>query len=140
MIREFREEDLDHIMEIWLNTNVQAHQFIPKQYWLNNFDRVKELLPTSEIYVDEQGNRRGFIGIIDGYIAGIFVVDSEQSKGIGRQLIELAKSKYNKLTLAVYEKNTQAIAFYKKQGFKPIKRSVDEYTGETEIHMIWMRK
>jgi len=32
-----------------------------------------------------------------------------QSKGIGKQLIEMVKMKYDKLTLAVYEKNIQAI-------------------------------
>lgn len=30
MIREFKMEDLDRIMEIWLNSNIDAHPFINK--------------------------------------------------------------------------------------------------------------
>ena len=34
MIRKFRMEDLERVMELWLNTNIQAHDFILKEYWM----------------------------------------------------------------------------------------------------------
>ena len=33
MVRDFQAEDLNRIMELWLETNIQAHDFIKKSYW-----------------------------------------------------------------------------------------------------------
>lgn len=46
MIRRFIENDLVAVMKIWLDTNIKAHNFIPKEYWTNNYAQVKELLMT----------------------------------------------------------------------------------------------
>ncbi len=42
---------------------------------INNFDMVKQMLPSAYIYVYEENNIiKGFIGIVEqNYIAGIFV-------------------------------------------------------------------
>ena len=37
MIRKFKEEDINSIMEIWLNENIKAHNLIPEEYWKNNY-------------------------------------------------------------------------------------------------------
>lgn len=37
MIRIFRENDLDAVAQIWLNTNIRAHNFISKEYWTDNY-------------------------------------------------------------------------------------------------------
>lgn len=36
-------------MEIWLNENIKAHNFIPEEYWKNNYEYVKEILHNSEM-------------------------------------------------------------------------------------------
>ena len=51
MIRKFEENDIDLVMQIWKNENIKAHNFISKEYWENNYEYVKEILPTAEIYV-----------------------------------------------------------------------------------------
>ena len=51
MIRKCVDSDIDAVMQIWLNTNIQAHSFISPDYWKNNFDVVKEMLPLAEICV-----------------------------------------------------------------------------------------
>ena len=33
MIRKYQPQDLEHIMKIWLETNLAAHGFIPAEYW-----------------------------------------------------------------------------------------------------------
>ena len=33
MIRVLQEFDLTVVMQIWLTTNIRAHDFIPKEYW-----------------------------------------------------------------------------------------------------------
>lgn len=44
MIRELRKADINKVANIWLDTNITAHYFIPAQYWQSNFELVKELL------------------------------------------------------------------------------------------------
>lgn len=141
MIRELRKADIDKVAEIWLDTNIRAHDFIPAQYWESNFESVKELLPHAAVYVyeDDQGIQ-GFIGLNDEYIEGIFVSDGMQSKGIGRLLLNYAKTKRNELRLNVYRKNTRAIAFYQREGFKILCSGIDEATGEKDHVMEWRRK
>jgi putative acetyltransferase len=92
MIRKFETKDLLEVMELWLSTNILAHDFISRDYWVENFDMVKDILPDAEIYVYEIDDKiKAFIGIDKGYIAGIFVSNEMQSKGIGKQLLEKAK-------------------------------------------------
>lgn len=82
MIRRMQRADIDRVADIWLDTNIRAHNFISKQYWQNNFSIVKEMLSQSEIYVYEEKNEiQGFVGLSDKYIEGIFVSSKEQSKG-----------------------------------------------------------
>ena len=45
MIREFKQTDIDNVMEIWITENIRAHDFIPKEYWKKNFEYVKKILP-----------------------------------------------------------------------------------------------
>lgn len=139
-IRKFEDKDLEPVMEIWLNTNIQAHDFIPKEYWINNFNFVKEILPNAEIYVYEiDGNINGFVGIESGYIAGIFVSNENQSKGIGRELLHTIKEIYSELSLAVYKKNTRAVNFYQREQFEVKQERIDESTGEIEYFMVWTK-
>ena len=52
MIRKFKEEDTTKVMTIWTKGNFKAHDFIEKDYWLKNFNQVKnEYLSKSETYV-----------------------------------------------------------------------------------------
>ena len=142
MIREFKENDLDSIMQIWVDTNMQAHNFIPKEYWINNYDMVKNMLPQAEVYVyedDETNQIVGFIGLEDNYIAGIFVRNEVQSKGIGKQLLDYVKCFKPCLNLSVYEKNARAIRFYQREKFMVQSEAVDENTNEKEFVMSWCR-
>lgn len=72
MIRKLQMTDIDSVADIWLDTNIKAHDFIAAQYWLENFETVKEMLAQAEVYVYEyEGKIQGFIGLNDSYIAGI---------------------------------------------------------------------
>lgn len=138
MIRKFTENDTDRIMQIWLQANIDAHSFIPADYWDGNFEYVKAEIIKAEIYVYEIENEPvAFIGFADNYIAGIFVECSLRSKGIGKELITFAKQIKKALKLHVYAKNERAVVFYKKEGFAVVCRQIDSSTGEPELEMIW---
>ena len=119
MIREFQRDDINKVADIWLDTNIKAHNFIPAEYWKSNFKSVKEALLLAEVYVYEYDTEiQGFIGLNDEYVEGIFVSGEMQSQGIGKILLNYAKDKRNKLHLNVYQKNARAISFYKREGFE----------------------
>lgn len=142
MIRTFRESDLSAIMKIWLDTNIKTHNFISEEYWTSNYDMVKEILPKAEIYVYEDDVTNlidGFIGLTDCYIAGLFVKDTAQSKGIGKQLLDYAKSIKTEMWLSVYQENVGAVHFYKREQFQIQSESVDDNTNAKELIMIWKK-
>lgn len=138
MIRKLEKADINRVADIWLNTNLKAHDFIPAQYWKSNYEAVKEMLPEAEVYVYEDGQKiQGFIGMNGEYIEGIFVSDEAQSQGIGRLLLDYVKGKKSKLLLNVYQKNARAIDFYQREGFKIQREGLDETNKEKEYEMEW---
>ena len=119
MIRELRKADINQVADIWLDTNIKAHYFIPAQYWKSNLELVKELLLQATVYVYEDNQKiQGFIGLNGEYIEGIFVSEAMQSQGIGKILLNYVKNTRSKLILNVYQKNTPAISFYQREGFE----------------------
>ena len=141
MIRKLQKADINRAADIWLKTNLKAHFFIPEQYWISNYEFVKEMLPQAEVYVYEDDKMiQGFIGINDEYIEGIFVSDEMQSCGIGKLLLDYVKDKKVSLRLNVYQKNARAISFYQREGFIIQCEGLDEATGEKEYTMLWKRK
>lgn len=141
MIRELQKADIERVADIWLETNIKAHYFIPAEYWESNFDPVKEMLSQAEVYVYEDCQKiQGFIGLSDEYIEGIFVSDGMQSHGIGRLLLNYIKDRRDKLLLNVYQKNTRAICFYKREGFTIQCEGLDEAADEKDYVMLWQKK
>lgn len=138
MIRKLQKADINQVADIWLDTNIKAHNFILAQYWKDNFELVKELLLQAEVYVCEENREiKGFIGINGEYIEGIFVSDKNQSQGIGKRLLDYIKDKKFRLALRVYQKNIRAISFYQRAGLEIKREDLDETTGEKEYVMIW---
>ena len=142
MIRAFEENDLTAIMQIWLDTNIKAHCFIPKEYWTDNYEMVRTVLPQAEIYVYENDVTKqidGFIGLLNEYIKGIFVREGVQSNGIGKQLLEYAKCVKSNMSLCVYQENTRGIQFYQKEQFLIQSENIDDNTNQKEYVMIWKK-
>ena len=140
MIRRFENKDLDQVMSIWLQVNMESHSFIEADYWKNNYEMVREMIPKAEVLLSEEnGQIRGFIGLIDTYIAGIFVRAAEQSKGVGTGLLHTVMKSRDNLRLNVYKKNMRAVSFYQHYGFQIINQGIDESTSEEEYTMEWYR-
>ena len=140
MIRVLQKADIDRVAEIWLDSNLKAHHFIPEQYWKSNFGLVKEMLSQAEVYVyEEDRDIQGFTGLNGEYIEGIFVSAVMQSQGIGKMLLDYVKSKKEKLLLNAYQKNVRAINFYRREGFQIQCEDLDKLTGEKDYVMIWQR-
>lgn len=141
MIRELQKADINRVADIWLDTNLKAHHFIPAQYWKGNFELVKEMLQQAEVYVYENDQKiQGFTGLSGEHIEGIFVSDAMQSQGIGKLLLDHIKDRKPELSLNVYQKNIRAISFYQREGFEIQCESLDRSTGEKEYVMSWSNR
>lgn len=140
MIRKFRLEDRERVMQIWLSANLQAHGFIDPVYWKDQEEMVGEMISKADVAVYERGGViQGLIGLSGQQIEGLFVDEKSRSQGIGRALLDFVKRKYPVLTLQVYEKNLRAVRFYQREGFSVREKQVDEQMGEAEYVMGWTK-
>lgn len=135
-IRKYQEGDLDQLMAIWLAENLNAHEFVAADYWQNNQEYVAEALVKADLYIcGDSSEIKGFAGVVDGYLAGIFVAQAYHRQGIGQALLNAVIENYDELVLDVYEKNQQALNFYVKNEFKIIDKKLDETTKAIEVTM-----
>ena len=51
MIRKMKDAELEKVSQIWLDSNLEAHDFIGKDFWFDNDSVVKKQFKTAEIYV-----------------------------------------------------------------------------------------
>lgn len=141
MIRRFEKKDAERVMKLWLEGNLQAHGFVPGDYWVKNFDMVKEQLSEADVFVYEQGEAiLGFVGMVGDYLAGIFVDEKSRSHGAGKALLDFIKENHKSFSLNVYKKNQGAFNFYLREGLSVIEERTDEATGETEYTMTYNEK
>lgn len=141
MIRKFETRDTERVMEIWLNANLEAHDFVPGDYWRSKYRSVREQILEADIYVCEEGKEiQGFAGMTEDYLAGIFVDKPYRGMGIGKRLLECVKKDYAVFSLNVYEKNQRAVDFYLREGLSVVSKGMDEDTAETDYTMAWDQK
>jgi len=138
MIRIFEICDMPFVMKIWLESNIKAHDFIDYAYWYESYEIVEKMMHKATLFVYEDNEEiLGFVGLMDNYIAGIFVDNKNQSKGIGKYLLDYIKERYNSLSLKVYRNNTRAIEFYQRECFNIVGEDIDKNTKEIEYVMNW---
>lgn len=140
MIKQLESFEIEEVMNIWLKTNITAHSFISEQYWIKNYNVVKEeYMPISTTFVyKEDGIIKAFISIINNsFIGALFVLKDYQGQGIGRKLLDHCKSLYSSLELGVYEENMDAVNFYRNCGFVIRKKQINEDSGFMEYIMSW---
>lgn len=139
MIRSYRKTDLEEMVRIWYEASVIAHSFIPASFWALQKSEMKEkYLPLAENYVfEEKGQLAGFISLVGERVCALFVAPEMQGRGIGRALLEYAKTLNERLSLKAYRENYSALRFYEKCGFVAAGEDVDEHTGCVQILMEW---
>ena len=139
MIRTMNPSDLDTVLSIWLASNLDAHPFVDPSYWREQLPTVRALLPQADVYLEEDGEIRGFIGLTGDHIAGLFVGHPYRGQGIGHRLLHHVQQLHPSLTLDVYEANERAVRFYQREGFCLLDRRIDPDSGAYEYHMAWQK-
>ena len=141
VIRRMEARDLEAVASIWLASNLEAHSFIPAEYWRGNYEAVKAALAQAEVYVyEDAAGVLGFVGLSGDYVEGIFVASDARSHGIGKQLLDHVKATHRCLELNVYAKNRRAVEFYQREGFELKGSGVDPHTREEVFLFFWRDK
>ncbi len=92
---------------------------------LSDFERDTE---GEDIWVASKSNEiLGFISIWEpaNFIHHLFVSPSNLRSGVGLKLLDFAKQRYSNLSLKCLTRNSNAIGFYRSQGFT-IVETVDD--------------
>ncbi len=139
MVKQFDKKDIDIIMKIWKDNNQRFQGFIDNQYWIDNYINARDEFMKSKIYVyTEAAEIKAFIAVNSkGRIVNIQVKPEIQREGIGEILIQKAKQDCDNLVAEVYERNNNAVLFFKAMGFRKYKDEIDEETQEKFYTMDW---
>ncbi|MDY6897254.1 MAG: GNAT family N-acetyltransferase [Cyanobacteriota bacterium] len=143
-IRAYNTSDIEAVVKLWWKT------------WHQTFSEIRHPQPYSAWKARFQDDLaiRGSIWVaeVESYIVGFMVVMEEekevnqlfvdpdyQNQGIGKALLEKAKSICPQgLTLTTLQSNTKACLFYEKHDFKPIKLSKNKINGQPNIEYRWI--
>lgn len=82
----------------------------------DTYKKRPEMIKNTFVYDD--GCVKGFIRMSENEVQKLFVEPVLQKKGIGALLLAFAMEEKGAKTLWALEKNTRAIAFYERHGFK----------------------
>lgn len=125
MIRKYKEEDLTHILSFWKSSATLFHPEFKEDFFNEQEAEIRDgKLGEIDSWVYEENNKiKGFVSLHEHRLLMLFVDPISQGKGIGRLLIQHAKTCcFSYLELFVFENNKQGIAVYEKMGFKKIRR------------------
>ena len=144
MIRKAKKEDLSRIAEIFVFNNrinyfpifQDAGYSFGELQVVSVIDRYfsrDEVL--RDIYVYDDGLVKGFLLLEGTEIGKLYVEPCFQSQHIGQALIRFATGRGADLVWAL-EKNTRAIAFYARHGFRPTgEKKFEEGTTEYLVEL-----
>ena len=131
MIRAYRDQDQDVVLDIYLDASITGQDFLPPDFWEEDVPEIRdELMPLAEISVVEiDGEIVAFLSMVDNLIGGLFTRPGQQGRGHATALIEHVQQERNSLQVEVFVANTAAVAFYRNRGFVEVERTIESRSG-----------
>ena len=144
IIRKAKLDDLARIAEIEVfNYRLNFYPIFKDDSFYFGEMQVLNVTQTNKSHMDQlwvyddNGIVKGFLWVDDKQIKKLFVEPVLQSRGIGAKLLEHAVSELGATYLWALEKNTRAIAFYKRHGFRVTdEKMFEEDTTEYLVKLI----
>ncbi len=137
MIRPYEHADLSELLDAWYSASQVAHPFLDEAFFNHEREQIREVyLPRAETWVFEQeGSVVGFIALLGNEVGALFVDAEHHGKGIGRALMDHARSVRDNLELDVFQDNRVGRAFYEKYGFRQVEEHLHEGTGFVQLRL-----
>ncbi|MGQ0553231.1 MAG: GNAT family N-acetyltransferase [Planctomycetota bacterium] len=108
-----------------------AHPFLSEEFLAIERHHIPNVyLPNAETWVWVANEQVvGFISLLGNEVGAIFVDPEFHRSGIGRALMDRARTARGELEVEVFERNRLGRAFYAKLGFEFLHQKVHEQTG-----------
>jgi GNAT superfamily N-acetyltransferase len=88
--------------------------------------------------LEEGGAKLGFLVESPGWIEHLYLEPNHRGRGLGKLLIEAAKSRQDRLLLWCFRDNLAARAFYAREGFLKIGQTDgDNEAGLPDVLLLW---
>ena len=127
-VRAASAADLPALYEVWRTAVADTHTFLSAE----DHDAIailvrEQYLPNAALDVVVDGHERAlaFMGMTGNTIDSLFVHASARGTGLGRHLVELARTRAASLVTEVNEQNVRGLGFWTHMGFRP--------TGRTDL-------
>lgn len=81
----------------------------------------------------------GFIAFREGQIDQLYVLPAYQGRGVGGELLAVAKARYSELHLWTFQRNNEARRFYERRGFVAAEQTDGSRNEEREpdVRYVW---
>ena len=137
MLRRYIDRDLDDLLEVWYQASVIAHHFMDEEFFAAERVAIQsDHLPIADTWVYEiEGKVVGFVSLLGHNVGAIFVHPAMQRKGIGRSLMDHARSLCGPLQLEVFKANHVGRAFYDQYGFEVVEEYFHDALGQPMLKM-----
>lgn len=108
---------------------ISRQHFLPYLPDLHSLDDDRafyrnRVFPTCEVWVaEDSGTLVGICAFKEGWIEQLYVLPTHVGLGLGEGLVNIAKQGQQQLHLMVFQQNTRAISFYRRNGFRLIRET-----------------
>lgn len=144
-IKDRNQELIIRLLSVWEESVRATHLFLSEDDICRIREQVQRALQQIGILVfaeEKSGCAAAFMGIEGDSLEMLFIHPDTRGKGLGRQLLELAMTKYGVTRLCVNEQNPAARGFYEHMGFEVCGRNETDDAGKPFplLHMVLQKK
>lgn len=126
IIRQATNADHPLLLDIWLRAVRATHHFLQPADIEALLVQLRDVyLPAVELWIaqDLKDGPLGFIGLNESHVEMLFIEPDRRGEGIGRALLDHARSSRGQMSVDVNEQNPEAVGFYLHYGFIQTGRS-----------------
>ncbi|MDA0273162.1 MAG: GNAT family N-acetyltransferase [Proteobacteria bacterium] len=137
IIRQYTAADLPSVLISWENASRIAHPFLSKAFLTQERINIETIyMPRADTWVAEQNNEVvGFLSLNGNEVGAIFLEPRCHGTGIGKALMDKARSLHGNLEVEVFEANPIGRKFYDRYGFKLMETKHHEETGQSMLRL-----
>ena len=140
IIRSYQDFDLNDLLTAWEHATKLAHPFLTKQFLEQEKLNIPNLyLPNADTWVVVDAEKVvGFMALIGNEVGALFVEPDYHGHGLGKALMDKAKSLHSKLVLDVFKENKIGRRFYDRYGFQLLEEKMHEETGNMLLRLVYV--
>ncbi len=126
ILRQAALRDADSVAEIARKSRKRFLPYLPDLHTLEGDKKFyrNRVFPECQVWVfEDEQELVGFCAFREGWVDHLYLLPSHVGKTLGEALLNKAKENHRFLQLMVFQRNTRAISFYERNGFRKIKET-----------------